>query len=73
MEEFVFGDARIREELMGYTVSVACSGNTNCNWDNTNNNNHPVAVGRSVRVCVKETPGTRRGSIEARLWHEQST
>jgi len=34
-------------------VSVACSGFTNCGWDATDYSSHPVAVGRSVRVCVK--------------------
>jgi len=35
-------------------LSVACTGNGNsCNWDTTASSNHPVAVGRSVRVCTK--------------------
>ena len=32
----------------------ACSGNDNCNWDNTNNNNHPVSAGRSLRACLRQ-------------------
>ena len=34
-------------------LSVACSGNVGCHWGNAGGNEHPVAVGRSVRVCVK--------------------
>ncbi len=34
-------------------VSVACSGGTYCGWVYTTNANHPVAVGRAVRACVK--------------------
>jgi hypothetical protein len=34
--------------------SVACSGGGVCIWDNISNPNyHPLAVGQSVRVCVK--------------------
>ena len=34
-------------------LSVACSGANYCNWASTNPTDHPVAVGRSVRVCVQ--------------------
>jgi hypothetical protein len=31
---------------------VSCSGSNFCNFDNPDNDNHPVVVGRSVRVCA---------------------
>jgi len=35
-------------------LSVACSGDDYaCYWDNEHSHMHPVAVGRSVRVCTK--------------------
>jgi hypothetical protein len=34
-------------------LSVACSGIDSCFWAGGSFSNHPVAVGRSVRVCVK--------------------
>lgn len=34
-------------------VSVGCSGHYYCNWADTASAYHPVAVGRTVRVCVK--------------------
>ena len=34
-------------------LSVACSGGDNCSWGQASSSDHPVVVGRSVRVCVK--------------------
>jgi len=34
-------------------LSVACSGTYWCYWDAASADGHPVAVGRSVRVCAK--------------------
>jgi len=35
-------------------VSVACSSDIGCYWESADTGTHPVVVGRSVRVCVKD-------------------
>jgi len=39
--------------IYGERFSVACAGASACQWDSAATAYHPVAVGRSVRVCVK--------------------